>query len=109
MKKFAFAFAAVAMAGAMTHVTTSPAFAGTATARSVTIDTAAYDLRTASGYALMTDRIDRASKQVCGTVDVRDIAEAYNVRSCQAEATADAMAQLNGVAPPPSVTVGASR
>ncbi|RED16843.1 UrcA family protein [Parasphingopyxis lamellibrachiae] len=109
MKKVAFAVAAVAMAGTMTHVTTSPALAGMATAETVTIDTAAYNLRTVAGYGLMTDRIDRAAKQVCGTVDVRDIAGAYEVRSCQAGATADALAQLNGVARPPSVTVGASR
>lgn len=109
MKRVAFAFAAVAMAGTMTHVTTSPAFAGTGTAESVTIDTSAYNLRTAAGYSLMTDRIDRASAQVCGTVNVRDVASAYEVRSCQAEATADAMAQLNSVSRPPSVTVGASR
>lgn len=109
MKKVAFAFAAVAMAGTMTHVTTSPAFAGTGSFESVTIDVSAYDLRTAAGYSLMTDRIDRASKQVCGTVNVRNVAGANTIRSCQSEATADAMAQLNGVARPPSVTVGASR
>lgn len=109
MKRVAFAFAAVAMAGAMTHITTSPAFAGTGTAETVAIDTAAYNLRTAQGYSLMTNRIERASAQVCGTVNVRDVAGAYEVRSCQADATTDAMAQLNNVSRPPSVTVGASR
>lgn len=109
MKKVAFAVAAVAMAGTMTHVTTAPAIAGPARTDTVTIETAGYDLRTVAGYGLMTDRIDRAAKQVCGAVDVRDLAGAYEVRSCQAEAAADALAQLNGVARPPSVTVGASR
>ena len=70
MKKVAFAFAAVTMAGAMTHITTSPAFAANQSFESITIDTADYDLRTAQGYSLMTDRIDRASKQVCGVITV---------------------------------------
>lgn len=109
MKKFAFAFAAVAMAGTMTLFTTSPALAGSGTFESVTIDTSDYDLRTAAGYSLMTDRIDRASKQVCGAVTVGNSAIANSIRTCRADATADAMAQLNGVARPPSVTVGASR
>ncbi len=109
MKKVAFAFAAVAMAGAMTHITTSPAFAANQSFESITIDTADYDLRTAQGYSLMTDRIDRASKQVCGVITVGNTAGANTIRTCRAEAAADAMAQLNGVARPPSVTVGASR
>lgn len=106
MKRVAFAFAAVAMAGAVTTFTTSPAFAGT---ESVTIDTSVYNLRTAAGYSALTARIDRASKQVCGTVDVRDISGAYEIRSCQSEAVDDAVAQLENIARSPSVTVGASR
>ena len=109
MKKVAFAFAAVAMAGTMTHVTTSPAFAGTQSYHSVTIDTADYDLRTAQGYSLMTDRIERASKQVCGPITIGNVAGANTIRTCRADAVADGIAQLNGVARPPSVTVGASR
>jgi UrcA family protein len=107
MKRVAFAIAAVAMAGAVTTFTTSPAFAGTTQA--VTIDASAYNLRTASGYSAMTGRIDRASKQVCGTVDVRNISGAHQVRSCQAEAVDNAMAQLGNIAGSPTVTVGASR
>jgi len=106
MKKVAFAFAAVAMTGALTTITTTPAFAGTET---VTIDTSAYNLRSASGYAALTSRIDRASQQVCGTVNVRDLAGAYDVRSCQAETVDDAMAQLQDIARTPTVTIGASR
>jgi UrcA family protein len=74
MQKVVFAFAAVAMAGGLTTLTTTPTFAGT---ENVTIDTPAYNLRSASGYSALTSRIDSASKQVCGTVDVRDIAGAY--------------------------------
>ena len=106
MKKVAFAFAAVAMAGGLTTMTTTPAFAGT---ESVTIDTSAYNLRSASGYSALTSRIDRASKQVCGTVNVRDLAGAHEVRSCQAESVDDAVAQLENLARTPTVTIGASR
>ncbi|MEM8695677.1 MAG: UrcA family protein [Pseudomonadota bacterium] len=107
MQKIAFAFAAVAMAGAATAFTTSPALAGAGD--TVTIDTRTYDLRTEQGYARLTDRISRASRQVCGRVDVRDIAGAVEVRACQDDAMNDAMAQLHDVARSPSVTVGGSR
>ena len=106
MKKVAFAFAAVAMTGALTTITTTPAFAGT---ENVTIDTSAYNLRSAADYSALTSRIDRASKQVCGTVNVRDLAGANEVRSCQTESVDDAMAQLENIARTPTVTVGASR
>ncbi|QLC25908.1 UrcA family protein [Parasphingopyxis algicola] len=109
MQKIAFAFAAVAMAGAATAFTTSPALAAMAKVETVVIDTRTYDLRSSQGYARLTERIDRASRQVCGTVDVRDIEEAYAIRACQGAAVEDAMEQLNDVARSPSVTVGASR
>lgn len=110
MQKFAFAVAAVAMAGAATTFTTSPALAGVNhSAQTVSIDTRAYDLDTEQGYSLLTDRIDRASKQVCGAVDVQDLAGSYEVRACQDAAVSDAMAQLIDIARSPTVTVGASR
>lgn len=110
MQKIAFAFAAVAMAGAATAFTTSPALAGVGhTVDYVTIDTRTYDLDTAQGYARLTDRIDRASKQVCGTVDVRNLAGAETIRACQDDAVNDAMVQLNDLMRSPTVTIGASR
>lgn len=110
MQKIAFAFAAVAMAGAATAFTTSPAFAGAGhTAESVTIDTRAYDLDTARGYTLLNNRIDRAAEQVCGAVDVRNLAGAETIRACQDDAVNDAVAQLNDLMRSPTVTIGASR
>jgi len=52
MQKIAFVLAAVAMAGGLTTLTTTPAFAGT---ENVTIDTSAYDLR-----SCQTEAVDAA-------------------------------------------------
>ncbi|WP_299322784.1 UrcA family protein [Parasphingopyxis sp.] len=110
MQKIAFAIAAVAMAGAATAFTTSPALAGVGYAtESVTIDTRAYNVHSAQGYALLAGQIDRAAEQVCGTVDVRNLAGAETIRACQDDAINDAMAQLINLARQPSVTIGAMR
>jgi UrcA family protein len=109
VRKISFAFVAVTMAGTMTHVTTAPAFAASEITQSVAIDTSGYDLRSASGYALVTNRIERAAEQVCGAVDSRRLAGATTIRNCHSAAVEDALVQLSNISRSPTVTVGASR
>jgi UrcA family protein len=106
MNKIVFAFAALAMTGVTTTMATSPALAGN---HSVTIDASAYNLQSASGYAALANRIDRAATQVCGAVDARDLVGTSNARACQEVATEDGLRQLNSISRNATVTVGASR
>jgi UrcA family protein len=102
MKKIAFVIAAIGMAGATTAFTTAPAFAETAATESVAINTGVYNAGSAAGYRELSQRIDRAARQVCGAVSPQRLAEAPAIRACQEEARASAMRQLNQIAEAPS-------
>ncbi|MBC2776506.1 UrcA family protein [Parasphingopyxis marina] len=104
MKKFAFAVAAIGMAGATTAFTAAPAFAGTETGetQSVAINTGIYNVGSAAGYRELSQRIDRAARQVCGTVSPQRLAEAPAIRACQEDARASAMRQLSQIAEAPA-------
>jgi UrcA family protein len=100
MKKIAFAFAAVGMAGAATAFTTAPAFAetGTSETESVSINPSAYNVGSAVGYRELSERIERTADRVCGRPAAGQIREAIRIRQCRADAIAGAMRQLNRLA-----------
>ena len=106
MKKIAFALAAVTTAAATNLAALSPAMAQPP---SVTIDTAGYDAASDAGYDALAGQIGRAARQVCGTVDMRNLDMVPEVRACRSETQANAMAQLDDLARDGRVTVVASR
>lgn len=106
MKKIAFALAAVATAATTNFAALSPAMAQPP---SVTIDTTGYDVGTQAGYDALAGQVGRASRQVCGNFDMRNLDIAPEVIACRSETHANAMAQLDQIAGEGRVTVVASR
>ncbi|MBC7987317.1 MAG: UrcA family protein [Sphingomonadaceae bacterium] len=89
--KFLALGAALVVTATGTVAATSPAQAQTF---SVTVPTADLDLDSAYGMSTIRARINRAAGQVCGRVEMRDLVQANNFRSCYGEAIAGAEAQL---------------
>ncbi len=106
MTKIVLAAAALAMTGLTTSLAVSPA---RAQMPSQTIATSGYNINSASGYAALAGRINRAANQVCGNVDLRNLDVAPEFIACRNFAREDAMAQLDDIASGASVTVVASR
>jgi UrcA family protein len=53
------------------------------------------NLNTDAGVQVLYKRIQRAANQVCGVVDVRDLAVARAHQACVAKAVGDAVATVN--------------
>lgn len=106
MQKILFGLAAIATATVTNSIALSPAMAQPP---SITIETTGYDLASDSGYNAVAGRIVRAARQVCGSVDLRNLDMAPEVLACRDETQADAMAQLDRLAGSGRVTVVASR
>lgn len=102
MKRLVFVCAAAVMAASATTVSTSPALA----ADYVEIDTSAYNLRSQSGQAALSGRIERAGSEVCGN-PAREIKANRAFFACRDAAVADGMAQLSALTRGGAVRVGA--
>jgi UrcA family protein len=53
------------------------------------------DLRTEQGSSALYQRITSAAREVCGSVDIRDLTGLTANRKCQSEAVARAVSDLN--------------
>jgi UrcA family protein len=74
----------------------APAFAGERPyERTVEVRISDLDLARPSAQAKLQDRISRAVKNVCRSNTSRSIAEQEDVKRCEAEATANAKAQMS--------------
>ena len=81
--------ACVVLAPALSHAT--PA----AQAATVTVRYADLNLSSDAGNAALYARLEAAARQVCGTSDIRDLAQLASVQSCQKVAIARAVQEVH--------------